>query len=62
VRRVIRVFRDASLPEYELGSKGIEFSWQLQNSGKKGIRLRKEVFMCDWSYSETVINPLPGYD
>jgi hypothetical protein len=32
-------FRDASLPGYELGSRGIEFSWQLQNNGKKGIRL-----------------------
>jgi hypothetical protein len=28
--------RDASLPGYELG---IELSWQLQNNGKKGIRL-----------------------
>jgi hypothetical protein len=24
---------------YELGSRGIELSWQLQNNGKKGIRL-----------------------
>jgi hypothetical protein len=32
-------FRDASLPGYELGSRGIELSWQLQNNGKKGIRL-----------------------
>jgi hypothetical protein len=31
-------FRDASLPEYELGSRGMELSWQLQNNGKKGIR------------------------
>jgi hypothetical protein len=30
-------FRDASLPGYELGSRGIELSWQLQNNGKKGI-------------------------
>jgi hypothetical protein len=29
-------FRDASLPRYELG---IELSWQLQNNGKKGIRM-----------------------
>jgi hypothetical protein len=28
--------RDANLPELELG---IELSWQLQNNGKKGIRL-----------------------
>jgi hypothetical protein len=32
-------FRDDSLPGYELGSRGIELSWQLQNNGKKGIRL-----------------------
>jgi hypothetical protein len=32
-------FRDASLQGYELGSRGIELSWQLQNNGKKGIRL-----------------------
>jgi hypothetical protein len=32
-------FRDASLPGYELGNRGIELSWQLQNNGKKGIRL-----------------------
>jgi hypothetical protein len=32
-------FRDASLPGYERGSRGIELSWQLQNNGKKGIRL-----------------------
>jgi hypothetical protein len=32
-------FRDASPPGYELGSRGIELSWQLQNNGKKGIRL-----------------------
>jgi hypothetical protein len=42
------VFLDASLPGYELGSRGIELSWQMQNNGKKGIR-------------ETFINPLPGY-
>jgi hypothetical protein len=32
-------FRDASLPEYGLGTRGTELSWQLQNNGKKGIRL-----------------------
>jgi hypothetical protein len=37
-------FRDASLPGYELRSRGIELSWQLQNNGKRGIRLRKEGF------------------
>jgi hypothetical protein len=40
-------FRDTSLPGYEFGSRGIELSWQLQNSGKKGIRLLKEDFRCD---------------
>jgi hypothetical protein len=32
-------FRDASLPGYEFGNRGIELIWQLQNIGKKGIRL-----------------------
>jgi hypothetical protein len=32
-------FREANLPGYELASRGIELSWQLQNNGKKGIRL-----------------------
>jgi hypothetical protein len=32
-------FGDASLPGYELGSKGIELIWQLQNNCKKAIRL-----------------------
>jgi hypothetical protein len=36
-------FRDTSLSGYELGSKGIELSWQLQNNGKKEIVLCKEV-------------------
>jgi hypothetical protein len=35
-------------------------SWQ--NIGKKGIRERIEDFIVCCSYSETVINPLPGYD
>jgi hypothetical protein len=39
-------FRDVSLPGYELGSRGIELSWQLQKNGKKGIRMCKEDFMC----------------
>jgi hypothetical protein len=45
-------FRDASLPGYELGSRGIPLSWQLQNNGKKGIRRCKEDFMRDlkWQY------------
>jgi hypothetical protein len=39
--------RDASLPGYELGGRGIELSWQLQTNGKKEIRVCKEGFMCD---------------
>jgi hypothetical protein len=31
-------FQDASLPGFELGSRGTELIWQLQNNGKKGIR------------------------
>jgi hypothetical protein len=36
-------FRDVSLQGQE---PGIELSYQLQNNGKKGIRLCKEDFMC----------------
>jgi hypothetical protein len=35
---------ESSLPGYEFESRGIELSWQLQNNGKKGIRLCKEDF------------------
>jgi hypothetical protein len=38
-------FRDAGLPGYELGAD--LGNWQLQDNGKKGIRLWKEDFMCD---------------
>jgi hypothetical protein len=41
------VFRDASLPGYELGSRRIELSRQLLNNGKKEIRMCKEGFICD---------------
>jgi hypothetical protein len=40
-------FRDVSLPGHELGSRGTELTCQLQNNGRKEIRLRKEDFMCD---------------
>jgi hypothetical protein len=36
--------------------------WQLQNNGKKWVRLWKEYSCVIWSDIETVINPLPGYD
>jgi hypothetical protein len=46
-------FWDPSLPEYDLGSRGIELnrvfgvgSWQ--NKGKKGIRRCNGDFMCDF--------------
>jgi hypothetical protein len=41
-------FRNANLPGYELGSRGIELSWQMQNIGTKVIRLCREGFMCDF--------------
>jgi hypothetical protein len=34
--------RDACLPGYDLGSRGIELGWRLQDNGKKGIRLWKK--------------------
>jgi hypothetical protein len=35
LKKVSRVeLRHASLPGYELGSRGIELNWQLQNNGK----------------------------
>jgi hypothetical protein len=39
-------------------------NWEkvIRNNGKKGIRLCKEDFIVCCSYSETVMNPLPGYD
>jgi hypothetical protein len=43
-------------------SSGDGSPWWLGRDGKEGIRLWKEDFICDLSDSETVINPLPGYD
>jgi hypothetical protein len=40
-------------------SREIELSWKLQNNGKKCGRETSCVISSD---SETVINPLPGYD
>jgi hypothetical protein len=44
----------------------VEFwRWQsklIERNGKKGIRLCKKDFMCELSYTETVINLLPGHD
>jgi hypothetical protein len=34
----------------------------IEKNGKKAITLCKEDFLYDWSYSETVMNPLPNND
>jgi hypothetical protein len=60
-------FRDASLPGYELGSRGIDLN-RVFGIGNCRITVRRELgyekktSYVIWSYSETVINPLPGYD
>jgi hypothetical protein len=60
-------FRDASLPGYELGSRGIEMS-PVFGIGSCRIMTRNELGGAKgtscviWNYNESVINPLPGYD
>jgi hypothetical protein len=58
--RVVSSFETPACRDISLGAE--ELSWQLQNNGKKGIRLRKEASCVIWSDSVTDVNPLPGYD
>jgi hypothetical protein len=49
-------FRDASLPAYEVGGRGIELSpvfgiGSCRIRARKGIRRCKEDFMCDLKYN-----------
>jgi hypothetical protein len=58
--------RDASLPGYDLGSRGIEWSQVLgigsrRIRARKGINCEKKTLYVILSDSKTVINPLPGY-
>jgi hypothetical protein len=60
-------FRDASLPVYKLGSRGIELRESAVDGGHVEERARKELgcekkTSCVCSESDTVINPLQGYD
>jgi hypothetical protein len=59
--------RDASLPGYEFGSRGIDLSQDF-GIGRCRIMVRNEL-VCEkkisfliLSDSEIVVNPLPGYD
>jgi hypothetical protein len=52
-------FRDANLPRHELGNRGTELSWQLENNGKKRIKRCREDFMCNlkwqWDCYKSVV-------
>jgi hypothetical protein len=60
-------FRDASRPGYELGSTGIELRpifgiGSCRIMARKELRCEKKTSYVIWSDSDTVINPLTGYD
>jgi hypothetical protein len=60
-------FRDISLPGYELGSRGIELSRvfgfdSCRIIARKELGCEKKTSCVILSYSDSVINPLPGYD
>jgi hypothetical protein len=61
------VFRDASLSGYETGCRGIELSrvFGIGNCriiARKDLGSEKKTSCVIRTDSETVINPLPGYD
>jgi hypothetical protein len=55
-------FRDASLPGYELGAEELNWVRSGRKMARKELGYEKKASCVIWSDSETVINPLPGYD
>jgi hypothetical protein len=56
------VFRGTSLPEYELGSRGIELGRVFGIGSSRIIAINELCCEKKTLCSGTVINPLPGYD